>query len=72
MVLAAQLSLPSRLLGEPPVLAMFDPNAEVTKLHTDALSRARASSTGGRELSFDVEFEDRWDVCVLLTIKNKL
>jgi len=40
--------------------------------HVDALSRAPVSSTGDKELPFDIELEDRWDVCVLLTIEDKV
>ncbi|KAF0711103.1 Uncharacterized protein FWK35_00037496, partial [Aphis craccivora] len=29
----------------------------------DALSRAPVSSTGDKEFPFDMELEDRWDVC---------
>jgi len=40
--------------------------------HVDALSRAPVSSTGDKELPFDMELEDRRDVCVLLTIEDKV
>jgi len=35
--------------------------------HVDALSRAPVSSTGDKEFPFDMELEDRWDVCVCLS-----
>jgi len=40
--------------------------------HVDALSKAPVSPIGDKELPFDVELEDRWDVCVLLTIDDKV
>jgi len=39
--------------------------------HVDALSRAPVSSTDGRELPFDVEFEDRWDIRMVTDHQRK-
>jgi len=40
--------------------------------HVDALSRAPIGSAVGEENSVDSELRDRWDVCVLLTIEDRV
>lgn len=40
--------------------------------HVDALSRAPIKSVTENEIPVDLELQDRWDVCVLLTVEDKV
>lgn len=40
--------------------------------HVDVLSMAPVGSVVGEEIPIDSELKDRWDVCVVLTIEDKV